>query len=49
MFYITSNNQKILDGDIILMDFGAEYFNYASDLTRCAVKWSVYPKTKKCV
>ena len=33
--HYTSNNQKILDGDIILMDFGAEYLNYASDLTRC--------------
>ncbi len=35
VLHYTSNNQKILDGDIILMDFGAEYFNYASDLTRC--------------
>ena len=23
------------DGDIILMDFSAEYANYATDLTRC--------------
>ena len=35
VLHYTSNNQKILDGDIILMDFGAEYLNYASDLTRC--------------
>lgn len=30
------DNDKVLnDGDIILMDFGAEYANYASDMTRC--------------
>jgi len=29
------NNAQCNDGDVILMDFGAEYANYASDLTRC--------------
>lgn len=29
------NNKSCNEGDIILMDFGAEYANYSSDLTRC--------------
>jgi Xaa-Pro aminopeptidase len=28
------NNNECQDGDILLMDFGAEYANYASDMTR---------------
>lgn len=28
------NNQACRDGDVLLMDFGAEYANYAADLTR---------------
>ena len=29
------NNQQCQDGDVILLDVGAEYANYSSDLTRC--------------
>lgn len=35
VLHYIDNNQQCKDGDVILMDFGAEYANYASDLTRC--------------
>ena len=35
VLHYIQNNQVCNDGDVILMDFGAEYANYASDLTRC--------------
>jgi Xaa-Pro aminopeptidase len=35
VLHYTDNNQACRDGDVILMDFGAEYANYAADLTRC--------------
>ncbi len=34
VLHYIENNQEVKDGDMILMDFGAEYANYASDLTR---------------
>ena len=34
ILHYTDNNNKCKDGDILLMDFGAKYANYASDLTR---------------
>ncbi len=33
LHYVT-NNQKIVDGDLVLIDAGAEYQNYAADITR---------------
>lgn len=35
VLHYIENNKVCKDGDVILMDFGAEYGNYASDLTRC--------------
>lgn len=35
ILHYIENNQTVKDGDIILMDVGAEYANYASDMTRC--------------
>lgn len=34
VLHYIENNQACKNGDLILMDFGAEYANYASDLTR---------------
>jgi len=34
VLHYIENNQTCKDGDLILMDFGAEYANYASDMTR---------------
>ena len=35
VLHYIENNQACFAGDVILMDFGAEYANYASDMTRC--------------
>jgi Xaa-Pro aminopeptidase len=35
VLHYVDNNQVCRDGDVILMDFGCEYANYAADLTRC--------------
>ncbi|MFI5124283.1 MAG: aminopeptidase P N-terminal domain-containing protein [Chitinophagales bacterium] len=34
ILHYVSNNQECLDGDMILMDFGAEYGGYCADLSR---------------
>jgi Xaa-Pro aminopeptidase len=34
ILHYTDNNQACKDGELILMDFGAEYGNYNADLTR---------------
>jgi Xaa-Pro aminopeptidase len=34
VLHYVENNKKCNDGDVILLDFGAEYANYAADLTR---------------
>jgi Xaa-Pro aminopeptidase len=34
VLHYIENNKECKDGDLVLMDFGSEYANYASDLTR---------------
>ena len=34
VLHYTANNKACREGDLLLMDFGAEYANYASDMTR---------------
>ncbi len=35
VLHYIENNKQCYDGDLVLLDVGAEYANYASDLTRC--------------
>lgn len=35
VLHYIENNMQCQDGDVILLDVGAEYANYSSDLTRC--------------
>jgi len=35
VLHYIDNNQECKDGDVILMDVGAEYGNYNADMTRC--------------
>lgn len=35
VLHYIQNNQQCKDGDVLLLDIGAEYANYSSDLTRC--------------
>ncbi len=35
VLHYIENNKVCNDGDMMLLDFGAEYANYAADLTRC--------------
>lgn len=49
VLHYTTNNMECKDGDVILMDFGAEYANYASDLTRCVPVSGRFTKRQKKV
>jgi Xaa-Pro aminopeptidase len=49
VLHYIENNKKCEDGHVILMDFGAEYANYASDLTRCVPVSGKFTKRQKDV
>jgi Xaa-Pro aminopeptidase len=45
--HYVENNQQCKDGELILMDFGAEYGNYCADLTRTIPVNGKYTKRQK--
>jgi Xaa-Pro aminopeptidase len=49
VLHYIENNMVCNDGDVILMDFGAEYANYCSDLTRCVPVNGKFTKRQKQV
>ena len=49
VLHYIENNKQCKDGDILLMDFGAEYANYASDLTRTVPVNGRFTKRQKSV
>jgi len=49
VLHYIENNQECKDGDVILMDFGAEYANYSSDLTRSVPVNGKFTKRQKDV
>lgn len=49
ILHYVENNQTCKDGDLLLMDFGAEYANYAADCTRTIpVNGKFSPRQKEC-
>ena len=49
VLHYIDNNKQCKDGDLILMDVGAEYANYASDMTRCVPANGSFSKRQKDV
>ncbi len=49
VLHYIDNDKKCRDGDVILMDFGAEYGNYTSDMTRCVPVNGKFTKRQKDV
>ena len=47
VLHYQENNKECKDGDILLLDFGADYANYASDLTRTIPVNGRYTKRQK--
>lgn len=49
VLHYIDNDKECKPGDVLLMDFGAEYANYASDLTRCVPVSGKFTKRQKAV
>jgi Xaa-Pro aminopeptidase len=49
VLHYVDNNQELKDGDVVLMDFGAEYANYAADLTRSVPVNGKFTKRQRAV
>jgi Xaa-Pro aminopeptidase len=49
VLHYIENNKACLDGDVILLDVGAEYANYSSDLTRCIPVNGKFTERQKAV
>jgi Xaa-Pro aminopeptidase len=47
VLHYIENNKKCNNGEVILLDFGAEYANYSSDLTRCIPVDGKFTKRQK--
>lgn len=47
VLHYIDNNQECKDGELILMDFGAEYGNYSADLTRTIPVNGVFTERQK--
>lgn len=47
--HYVSNNNECKDGELVLMDFGAEYGNYCADLTRTVPVSGKFTKRQKAV
>ncbi|MFC2151365.1 aminopeptidase P family protein [Bacteroidota bacterium] len=49
ILHYVDNNKRCKNGDLLLMDFGAEYANYAADCTRTIpVNGKFTPRQKEC-
>ncbi len=49
VLHYIDNNQQCKDGDVLLMDFGSEYANYAADLTRSIPVSGVFTDRQRAV
>lgn len=49
VLHYIDNHEKLTDGDLLLMDFGAEYANYTADMSRTIpVNGKFTPRQKDC-